>query len=378
MAFSSIILVVIGLLKTIRKSDSIDLTTMADQTSYLPVFQLTRAETVESIHFGSLVVVDPHGKVIASYGNPELVTYLRSTAKPFQALPFLEQGGQAAFDLLPSEIALLCASHSGTDEHVATLLAIQEKTGVLESELLCGVHPPYHEPTAQAMAQRAEKPTPNRHNCSGKHTAMLAFARWQGWSTADYLNLSHPVQQRIVATLSEMCGLPINDIALGTDGCSAPNFAIPLYNAAWAYARLCDPSDLLPPRAAACRSITSAMTSSPQMIAGPGRFDTCLMEATQGRIVAKGGAEGYQGLGLLPGALEPGSPALGIAFKISDGDLKGRARPAVAIEILRQLDALPADALEQLAGFGPRLPLYNWRKLVVGESKPCFTLRRSP
>jgi L-asparaginase II len=351
---------------------------MLEQIDYSPIFQISRGDIVESTHFGSLVVVDTQGKVLAQYGNPNLVTYLRSTAKPFQALPFIEQGGQVTFNLLPSEVALLCASHSGTDEHVATLLSIQKKTNVLESELLCGTHPPYHEPTAQALAQRGEKPTPNRHNCSGKHTAMLAFAHWQGWSTTDYLDPSHPVQQRILATLSEMCSLPIKDIVIGTDGCSAPNFAIPLYNAAWGYARLCDPSDLPSGRAIVCRTITSAMTSFPEMVAGPDRFDTRLVEAAQGLIVAKGGAEGYQGLGLLPGALGPGSPALGIAVKISDGDLKNRARPAVAIEVLRQLKALSKDEIEEVADFGPKLPVYNWRKLRVGESEPCFELEISP
>lgn len=351
---------------------------MFEQIDYLPIFQLSRGDIVESIHFGSLVVVDTQGKILAQHGNPNLVTYLRSTAKPFQALPFIERGGQVTFDLLPSEVALLCASHSGTDEHVATLLSIQKKTGVRESELLCGIHPPYDDSTALALAQRGEKSTPNRHNCSGKHTAMLAFAHWQGWSTTDYLDPSHPVQQHILTTLSEMCGLSIGDIVLGTDGCSAPNFAIPLHNAAWGYARLCDPSDLPSDRAIGCRTITSAMTSFPEMVAGPGRFDTHLMRTTNGSIVSKGGAEGYQGLGLLPGALGPGSPALGIAFKISDGDLKGRARPAVAIEVLRQLKALSKDELEELADFGPKLPVYNWRKLKVGESEPCFELEISP
>src|SRR3990170_3057378 len=144
---------------------------------------------------------------------------------------------------------------------------------------------------------------------------------------------------RAMQTFSEMSDLQINDLEIGIDGCSAPNFAVSLRNAALALARMCDPRQLAKPRAEACQSITAAMTAHPNMVGGPGRFDTRLMEVARGRIVAKGGAEGYQGLGLMPDALAPGSPGLGIAIKISDGDLKGRARPAIAIETLTQLNA---------------------------------------
>jgi L-asparaginase II len=347
---------------------------------YAPLFELTRGDTTESIHFGAIAVVDMDGRLIAQHGDPNVVTFLRSSAKPFQALPFIEKGGAAAYDLTPAEIALICASHSGTDEHVATLISIQDKSGVGEGDLMCGVHPPLDEATAEALRQRGEEPSPNRHNCSGKHTGMLAYARMQGWPTADYLDPSHPVQKSILQAFAEMCDLSPEQVALGVDGCSAPNFAVPLRNAALAYARLCDPRGLSPARAAACQTITSAMTSHPEMVAGPGRFDTRLMEVGEGRIVAKGGAEGYQGLGVLrwrkplPGALGPGSTALGIAIKISDGDLKGRARPAVSLKVLLQLGALSAAQVEALAEFGPISPVYNWRKLVVGEARPRLDL----
>jgi L-asparaginase II len=252
---------------------------------------------------------------------------------------------------------------------------IQSKTGVDETELLCGVHPAYDLPTAEAMRQRGEEPSSNRHNCSGKHTGMLAYARMQGWPTGDYIDLSHPVQQSILQTFAAMCGLAPERVELGVDGCSAPNFAVPLRNAAQAYARLCDPNGLEPARAQACRAITAAMTGHPEMVAGPGRFDTRLMECTGGRIVSKGGAEGYRGMGLLPGALRPGSPALGIALKVSDGDARGRAVPAVSLEVLRQLDALSPVEMEALAEFGPTFPVLNWRNIVAGQARPSFRLQ---
>jgi L-asparaginase II len=172
-----------------------------------------------------------------------------------------------------------------------------------------------------------------------------------------------------------MAGLPAEEVELGIDGCSAPNFAVPLYNAALALARLCEPRDLPPERAAACHRITLAMTAHPDVVAGPGRFDTLLMEATGRRILAKAGAESYQALGLLPGALGPNSPALGIAIKISDGDPNSRARPLAALEVLRQLGALSDGELENLSAFGPR-KLINFRQLQVGESRAAFTLER--
>jgi L-asparaginase II len=165
----------------------------------------------------------------------------------------------------------------------------------------------------------------------------------------------------------------VEDVLVGTDGCSAPTFAVPLYNAALAFARLCDPSGLPEKRAAALRRIFHAMTTNPDMIAGPGAFDTRLMQVGAGKIVVKGGAEGYQAIGLAPGALGPGSPALGITYKIMDGDTSGRARPVTALAVLRQLGALNDPQRTELAGFDAR-PLYNWRHLEVGVIRPVIQL----
>jgi L-asparaginase II len=119
--------------------------------AYRPILEVTRGNTVETIHFGALAVVDSAGKLIASHGDPSVVTFLRSSAKPFQVLPFIEHGGQQVFGLDPKEVALICSSHSGTDDHVATVLSIQKKSGVEESDLMCGVHAPFHVPTLEAM-----------------------------------------------------------------------------------------------------------------------------------------------------------------------------------------------------------------------------------
>ena len=346
-------------------------------TSYLPIFEVLRGETVESIHFGAAVVVDSNGNLLAWIGDPHVTTFLRSTAKPFQALPFIERGGAQVFGLLPREIAILCASHSGTDLHVDVVRAVQEKAGLSEDDLQCGTHPPFDKDTAERLLRNGESPTPNRHNCSGKHTGMLAHAKMRGLPLQTYLDPDHPVQQDILQTFAEMCELPPEEVKIGTDGCSAPNFAVPLYNAALAYARLCDPKDLSETRATACKTITDAMTAHPEMISGYGRFDTRLMEVGEGKIIAKGGAEGYQGVGLMPGTLSPDSPGIGIVLKVSDGDAAKRVRPAVTLEILHRLGALNEGQMRELAEFGPLQSVYNWRKLTVGESRPIFTLSRA-
>ena len=341
---------------------------------YQPVFELTRGRIVECIHFGAAAIVDSHGHLLASLGDPQLVTYLRSSAKPFQALPFIERKGHENFSLTPREIAIMCSSHSGTDEHVETIKGMQAKIGVSANDLMCGIHYPFHEASADAMKVRGELPTPYRHNCSGKHTGMLAHARLRGAPLENYVDFHHPVQESILQAFSEMCGLPSDQVELGIDGCSAPNFAVPLFNAALGYARLCDPFDQTTDRASACKTITSAMMANPDMVGGPGRFDTALMQVGNGRILVKGGAEGFQSLGLQPGTLGPDSPGIGIAIKISDGDSTDRARQGVALAILQSLGALNADQLAQMAAFGPQIQLENYRKLKVGVSRPIFEL----
>jgi L-asparaginase II len=359
-------------------------------TSYQPIFQLTRGDIVESVHFGAVAVVEASGRLVAWYGDPSLISFTRSSAKPFQALPFLENGGMEHYGLTLQEVALICASHSGTDEHLRVVRSIQQKTGVNEGDLMCGTHTVYDQKTAEAMRARGEASTPNRHNCSGKHTGMLAYARMLGIPLEPpmlaYIDPNHPVQQKILATLAEISSLEPGQIHVGIDGCSAPNFALPLINTALAFARLCQPDGLSEKRVETCRLITKAMLTYPDMIGGPDNFDTYLMQAAQGRVVCKGGAEGFQAFGIMPEAIKPGSPALGVAFKISDGDLKGHnfpagdprghVRPAVALEILRQLGVFEAQDLEKLADFGPGFPVENWRKLRVGWASPCFTLER--
>ncbi|MDR3577731.1 MAG: asparaginase [Anaerolineaceae bacterium] len=336
-----------------------------------PLVEVTRGHIVESIHFGALVVVDSSGQLLFKSGDPKTVTFLRSSAKPFQALPFFETGGAEIFGLSEREVAVICASHSGTDEHVQVVRGIQQKAGVSEGNLQCGCHPPMDPATVRLLWQRGEEPTPIRHNCSGKHSGMLAHAVMRNLPLEDYLNPQHPIQQSILKAFAELCSMKSEEVVVGIDGCSAPNFAVPLYNAALGYARLFDPAQLSAKRGEACQLITRSMSGNGFMVGGPGRFDTLLMEVGNGKIVSKGGAEGYQGLALAPGTAG-NNKAIGIAFKVSDGDADGtRAGHAVAVEILRRLGALNEEQLSLMADFDSHL-LYNWRKLTVGELRTCF------
>ena len=353
---------------------------------FLPLFELTRGRIVESIHYGAIAVVDSTGKLLFSFGDPQTVAFLRSSAKPFQALPFFERGGPASLGLTQKEQALICASHEGSDEHVKTAQSIQAKAGIRESDLQCGVHMPGDAAAYKALIRSGEKPTPNRNNCSGKHSGMLAHAKMRGLPLETYLDFDHPIQKDILDGFAGMCSLRPEEVELGIDGCSAPNFAAPLYNAALAFARLVDPHGLPPARADACHAITAAMMGSPEMISGRGEFDCRLMQNGRGRIVSKRGAEGFQAIGLLPGALGPDSPGVGIAFKVSDGDLLfrtinieplNRVRPAVTLEILHQIGALNTAQMQDLAEFGPVLPIKNHRGIVVGESRPAFKLSKT-
>lgn len=343
---------------------------------YEPIVEVRRGPIVKSVHWGALAVVDAAGRLFANYGDPNTTTYLRSSAKPFQALPFIEKGGAEQFGLTDREVAVMCASHSGTDEHVRVVKGMQEKIGMGEQDLMCGTHPSYDAPTARRMLIKGEEPTPNRHNCSGKHTGMVAHAMLRHLSKENYIDFDHPVQKSILSAFAEMCGLEEQQVVLGIDGCSAPNFAAPLRNAALGFAHLADPSNLPDRRAEAVTRIWRSMTTNPDMVGGPGRFDTRLMQVAKGKILIKAGAEGYQGIGLLPGATGPGSPALGIALKIADGDAASRARVTVVMELLHQLGALSEEQMAELAEFYIR-PVYNWRQLEVGDIRPAFVIEKN-
>jgi len=340
--------------------------------TFEPLVEVTRGDRVESVHLGAVAVVDAAGRLRAHVGDPDLVTFLRSTAKPLQALSLVESGAADAFEFGPCEIAIACGSHSGSDAHADVVRAMLARIGLDEFALRCGAHRPGDRPTALRLEAAGVGYTPARHNCSGKHTGMLAQAVYLSLPTAGYLDPRHRVQQAILHNVAAMAGLDASAIGVAVDGCSAPTFALPLRAAALAFARLVDPAGLSPERQTACRRIVAAMQAQPDMIGGEASFDTRAMRTLPGRLISKGGAEGYLGIGVLPGALYPNSPALGVAMKVADGD-SPRARGPASVALLRELGLLDGAVPDELASFASR-PVLNIRELQVGEVRPALKL----
>jgi L-asparaginase II len=352
-----------------------------------PLVQIYRGGILESEHRGGVAVVDKKGFLIAHAGDPMLVSFLRSTAKPFQALPVISSGAAHRFGFSLDEIAIMTGSHSGEPAHVSTVQSILEKIHLPESSLKCGVHPPFH-PLSFG------EPRVLHNNCSGKHAGMLALAVDKGLSTDDYLKIDHPVQIAIREGLSEIAQMADHDIKIGIDGCSAPTFALPLMKAALLFSKLAGPrmEELrMQPSSPTLKSIvgdgrtwsrtdalafiSQAMTEFPYMVGGTGRFDTDIMIALKNRIVCKSGAEGYLGAGVFDTKMRKLGiePPFGIAIKIADGNGR-RGLPPVLIEVLNQLGVLDKSDLEKLREFHSPME-YSHAGLEVGQAKAEFQLR---
>ncbi len=321
-----------------------------------------RGETVESMHGGHLIVIDGQGSTVASAGDPQTVTFLRSAAKPFQAMPFITSGAADEFGFSDEEIALACASHSGEVRHVRIAQLMLERIGLTEAHLRCGTHLPFAEKEAERMLRAGEHPTQFHNNCSGKHAAMLALAKYLDADLAAYDAIEHPVQRAILRTVAELAELPESEIALAIDGCAAPNFAMPIFAMARSFVNLVAPAKFDEKTQAACRRIVDAMTRFPELIGGTERLDTMIMQAAPGRILSKVGADGVWLCGILPSEKYPAG--LGIALKIEDGDDK-RARPVVAVQLLRKLGVLSNNELTEVS---PML-IKNRRGDTVGRTE---------
>jgi L-asparaginase II len=323
------------------------------------LIELTRGALVESAHAGVVAVARADGGLGASAGEVAAPVFPRSAIKPLQALPFLETGTVERFGLGPAEIAIACASHSGTARHVAVVEAMLARAGLTPAALGCGVHEPYDAATARALIRNGERPTSLNHNCSGKHAAMLATAAHLGEPTDGYWQPDHPVQVRIRCVLEDMTGCSLTAEVCGIDGCSVPNWAIPPAALARAFARFVTGEGLPSERARLCARILAACTAYPDLVAGPGRFDTIAMQRLPGKVLVKTGAEGVY-CGALP------EQGLGFALKIEDG--AKRASEAVAAQLI-------AHFFPEARYLTPDATLRNWRGLDVGRVRAAPELQ---
>lgn len=241
---------------------------------HVPLAVVERGGRIESVHAGSVAVVDADGRLVASAGDPGFVTFTRSSLKPLQALPFVVAGGPERFGLSGEQVALLCASHSGEARHQAAVAEVLARAGCTVADLRCGSHAPY---VYDALGEAPPPPpySPLGHNCSGKHAGMLACCVLHGWSRADYLASGHPLQQAIRAAIGRLADVRVDDLVPVVDGCSAPNYALPLSRLALAFARIASghPGE----DAAACRTLAGAMVAHPEYVSGTGGGDLALM-----------------------------------------------------------------------------------------------------
>ncbi len=320
------------------------------------LLELWRGEAVESRHRGAWVAVR-EGEVIAARGDVEHAYFARSAAKPFQALPWIESGAADRFGCVPEEVALAVASHNGEDLHARTAASLLARGGFGEGDLRCGAHASLDPSVAADLAAAGTRPHPLRHNCSGKHAAMLLLARHLGEDPARYLDPSSRGQREIREATAEICGVRAEDVGVALDGCSAPTWRLPLRGIALGYARLTTPQGLPPVRREACERIVRAAAGHPDLLAGRNRLDSALLRATRGRLFPKVGAEGFQAVGVV-------GESAGLALKVDDGS--SRALAPLLLALLRRLGWLAPEEVESLGPLADTV-LRNHADLPVGE-----------
>ncbi|MCR4962757.1 MAG: asparaginase [Firmicutes bacterium] len=325
--------------------------------------EITRGVLSEKTIRGSIVVLDEQGEIERDLGDVHFLTYMRSAAKPLQATPAVESGAVDAFGIDGRELAVMCGSHIGEEEHVAAVLSILRKLGLKEEDLTLGADLSLSRALREQRLAEGIASRKAFNNCSGKHACMLALCRFYGWPTAAYQAPQHPVQQLILSVVAEYAQLPKEDIIVGVDGCGVPVFGMPLSHMAKAYYRLAHPQTLPERRGQAAARITRAMGAYPTMVAGRGRFCSELMRVTQGRIIGKLGADGIYCSAVLNG------PAL--ALKVEDGNME--VLPLIMVTALRQLGWLKAEEAAALAHFAA-MDNINCQNEKVGEAKAVFSL----
>ena len=335
--------------------------TMAAMTSLVPLIETTRGGTSECLHFGAVAVTDTQGRVLAHAGDPQWLTFTRSTLKALQALPFMQSGAAQALGFTSDNLAMLCASHNGEPMHVAQVENMLGKAGLTYKKLQCGCHVPMFVElgVAPAPAQYDER----HHNCSGKHSGFLAMCVHQGWPVESYLDPVHPLQQAIRRDVARAVGLAPEAMKMGIDGCSAPNYAMPLASLARGYARLASGAADSEFGASFAR-LADAMTAHPDLVSGTGRNDQDYMRAGRGDWVTKVGADGVQ-------AFSSRSRGQAFAIKIADGSKV--ALHAATMAVLDQLGWLDDAQREALRPWRAET-IASIKGAPVGERRPVFKL----
>jgi L-asparaginase II len=322
---------------------------------------ILRGGLIDCVHRGRAAVLDTAGRLVFAAGDADTEVYLRSCAKPFQALAVIRSGAVEKYGFTPEELAVMAGSHSGTAEHTRLVAGILHKIGSDAGELQCGTDAPLSRAAYEQLLLNGEKPSALQHNCSGKHAGMLAACKAQGWDTATYLAAGHPLQQMILEIIAGFASMNPAKVVIALDGCGVPTFGLPLSRIALMFARL----------AAAAQDassdpgvITRAMQQHPLLFSGENRADASLVLATAGRLVAKDGAEGLLGISVP-------DHGVGIAMKISDGSQ--RALIPAASRLLRDLNYIAADEAATLERLMPSIVRNNHGQ-PAGEMRAVLTI----
>lgn len=308
------------------------------------VARVYRGELVDMTHQAHVAVVDCEGQLLHSLGDPTRVTYVRSSAKPMQALVALESGAVDAYGLDERELALLCASHNGESFHTTTVERILGKAGLDTSYLQCGTHPSLNAQVALSQGELQAK----HSNCSGKHAGMLITTKFLAEDVSTYYTKEHPHQQRIVQKIAELCEVEEESIVMGIDGCGVPVHALPLERFAFGYAKLATMNSL----------VSAAMSAYPEMVAGTNRLCTDLMRLCGDRLFAKLGADGYYAVGLK-------EKTMGITCKVEDGKIA--IVEGLVLHVLRALEVFSEEEWNALETYHSPV-LKNHKGEVVGKT----------
>jgi L-asparaginase II len=313
---------------------------------------ILRSGLLESQHYGSMVAVDFDGRILVKFGDPNRKTFIRSSAKPIQAIPsWADKDCVKHYKFTSPERAFMVASHSGDRRQQEIGRSILKKLGIRAEDLKCGIHPPFDKETLDDMRKKKEPFTQLCHNCSGNHMVMVALTKFKGWSFDDYNDPEHPYQQEVLKWVSLLSGVPKKKIGIGSDGCTAPVYHQTLYEMALTFARfskserlreLPNPDKLdIDNGARAMKQVISDYWAHPELIGGKNRLCTILNRMGKGRFFTKEGGESLHMLGIP-------NEGIGLALKIADGDPLWRSTNTAFIETLHQLNLISNREFEKI------------------------------
>ena len=314
--------------------------------------RVTRGELTESIHVAFAVAIDETRQPFYSTGDPQYLTCIRSSLKPFQAAASVKAGAVDAAEFNDDELALMCASHKGEMIHVKTAQSMLTKLGLTVDDYECGSHFPSDTLTRHRMIREDKEAQPLHNNCSGKHAGMLALAKHLGQGTANYIKKDHPVQRTILEYVQDVSGL--ETIPTEIDGCSAPTPFMTLETIAGMFQTLAAGNE------PELKRVFKAMCSCPDLVGGSNHFDTNFIKALTGRGVTKVGGESVRGIALKTKDKGP----VGIAIKILDGNF--RALPVATMKLLEHLELLTEEELQNLDKFRTKI-LKNHNQIEIGR-----------